>query len=277
MGLKLDLEFVTDYHCVANTSMIRSGNIGAILLRNFACIIDTTSYTTTAKSFRKQVEKNFGLPVKFLIYTHYHGDHIFGASAFRDLAIISSKQTLLNLTNIETLKSIEEWKSNLINEDPLAKGIEIITPTVSFVNKIFIEDEDLEIEICHAGGHTSGSTYVYFPKEKVIFTGDLIFEDIYPYAGDSTCNPDMWIAQLEQIQKMEIERIVPGHGHILLSKRELDKHIDFYKSLQARIREAIQENLSMSTIKAPEFFELEAEIWKPVAVESWYNFYKDQI
>ncbi len=277
MGLKFELEFVTDYHCVANTSMIRSGNIGAIILRNFTCIIDTTSYNITAKSFRAKVEKNFGLPVKFLIYTHYHGDHIFGASVFRDLAIISSKQTQRNLTNISTLKSIEEWKYNLMNEDPLAEGIKIISPTICFLGKMFIKDEDLELEICHAGGHTSGSTYVYFPKEKVIFTGDLIFEDIYPYVGDPTCNPDKWIAQLEQIKKMDIERIVPGHGHILLNKKELDKHIYFYKSLRTEIREAIQEKISINVIRAPDFFELEAEIWKPVAIESWYNYYKNQI
>ncbi|MFX0182101.1 MAG: MBL fold metallo-hydrolase [Candidatus Hodarchaeota archaeon] len=275
MEKKLELEFLTN-HIAVNTSNIRSGNIGAIILRNFICMIDTTTYSITAKIFRKKIETKFRLPVKFLIYTHYHGDHIFGAAAFRDLTIISSKQTFINLTNFKTLKLIEEWKYNLMNEDSLAKGIEIILPTISFSDKMFIKDEDLEIEICHAGGHTSGSTYVYFPKEKVIFTGDLIFEDIYPYAGDPTCNPDRWITQLEQIHKMDIEKIVPGHGRILLSKGELNKHIAFYKSLKAAIMDAIQENLSMKTIKAPDFFKLEEDIWKPIAIEYWYNFYKDQ-
>ncbi|UCG01355.1 MAG: MBL fold metallo-hydrolase [Candidatus Heimdallarchaeota archaeon] len=271
----IELEFVTDYHCIVNTNNIRSGNIGAILLHNFACIIDTTTYLITAKKFREKIEKKFKLPIKFLIYTHYHGDHIFGASAFRDLAIISSKQTLRNLTSVETLKSIEEWKNNLIKEDSFAKGIEIVLPSICFLDKLLIKDEGLEIEINHCGGHTSGSTYVYFPKEKVIYTGDLIFEDIYPYAGDPTCNPDVWITQLEKIQNMDIEKIVPGHGPIL-EKRELNKHIIFFKSLRALVREAIRKNLPIDTMIPPDFFEFEADIWKPIAVEYWYNFYRRQ-
>ncbi|MFX0016267.1 MAG: MBL fold metallo-hydrolase [Promethearchaeota archaeon] len=274
MGLKFELEFVTDYHCIVNTSMIRSGNIGAIVLRNFVCIVDTTTYTVTAKNFRDKVEEKFGLPIKYLVYTHYHGDHIFGSPAFRDLSIIGSKETLHNLTDPNTLKSLEEWRNNLIIEDPLAKGIEITPPTTTFEYKKLLYDEDLKIEIYHAGGHTSGSTYVYFPVEKVIFTGDLVFEDIYPYAGDPTCNPDKWLTQLQQIQKMDIEKIVPGHGHVLLSKQDLDKHISFYKSLKEIVCEVIQDNLPMKAIKPPDFFKLEAEIWKPIAVEYWYNFYK---
>ena len=272
----IDLEYVTDYHCIVNTSNIRSGNIGAILLHNFACIIDTTTYSITARSFREKIEKYFNLPIKFLIYTHYHGDHIFGASAFRDLIIISSKKTLRNLTNLKTLKLIEEWKTNLMKEDSLAEGIEIVLPSICFTDKLSIKDEDLEIKINHCGGHTSGSSYVYFPKEKVIYTGDLIFEDIYPYAGDPTCNPDTWITQLKKIRNMDIEKIVPGHGPILL-KRELNKHIEFYKLLKGLIREAIRENISIDNIIPPDFSEFEADIWKPIAVERWYNFYKGRL
>jgi len=272
----IDLEYVTDYHCIVNTSNIRSGNIGAILLHNFACIIDTTTYSITARSFREKIEKYFNLPIKFLIYTHYHGDHIFGASAFRDLIIISSKKTLRNLTNLKTLKLIEEWKTNLMKEDSLAEGIEIVLPSICFTDKLSIKDEDLEIKINHCGGHTSGSSYVYFPKEKVIYTGDLIFEDIYPYAGDPTCNPDTWITQLKKIRNMDIEKIVPGHGPILL-KRELNKHIEFYESLKVLISEAIRKNLTVDKIIPPNFFEFEADIWKPIAVEYWYNFYKGRL
>ena len=83
-------------HIVMNNSMIHSGNINGIILHNYAAIIDTTSYRKTAELFRQKFEKMVKTPIKYLIYTHYHGDHIFGAPAFKYIPIISSKKTLEN-------------------------------------------------------------------------------------------------------------------------------------------------------------------------------------
>lgn len=276
MDIEFDLEFVTKHHITATTSLIRSGNISAVALRNFVCLIDASGYKIKAETFVKKLENYFELPVKYLIYTHYHGDHIFGASAFKDRTILSSYDTYYNLKKKPTLNSIQEWMIELLRDDPLAKGIEIVLPTICFKDNLFIRDEDLQVEIYHTGGHTSGSSIVYFPKERIVFSGDLIFNEIYPYVGDPTCNPEIWILRLEQIEKMNINKIIPGHGSVLQSKNELKKHIQFYKTLRKIIRDAVNEGLPIENIEPPDFFEFEAEIWKPVAVESWSNFYKNQ-
>jgi len=276
MDIKIDLEFITKHHITATTSLIRSGNIGAVALRNFVCLIDASGYKIKAEKFVEKLENYYELPVKYLIYTHYHGDHIFGASAFKDRTILSSYDTYYNLKGRSTLDTIKEWKSELLKDDPYAEGIEIILPTICFEDKLFIRDEDLQVEIYHTGGHTSGSSIVCFPKEKIAFSGDLIFNEIYPYAGDPTCNPDVWISQLEQIESMNVDKIVPGHGSVLHSKKELKKHIQFYKTLRTIIRDAVKEGLPVDKIEPPDFFEFEAEVWKPVAVENWSNFYKNQ-
>ncbi|UCE14122.1 MAG: MBL fold metallo-hydrolase [Candidatus Heimdallarchaeota archaeon] len=274
MELDYKLNTITP-HIAINNSMIRSGNISGIILNNYAVIVDTTSYRKTAELFRQKLEKKFEIPVSYLIYTHYHGDHIFGAPAFKDIPIIGSEKTLQNLTNRDTLNPLEEWKLGLMDEEPeLAKGIEIILPSICFQKQYFLRDDNLSLEIHHSGGHTSGSSYVYFPEEKALFTGDLIFQDIYPYAGDPTCNPDMWIAQLENFQKMDIETIIPGHGSILKGREALNKHIAFYKSLKTIVLKALNDNETVDAIKAPDFFPMETDIWKPIAVEYWYNFYR---
>ncbi|MFX1283531.1 MAG: MBL fold metallo-hydrolase [Promethearchaeota archaeon] len=273
MELNYTLKTITP-HIVINNSMIRSGNISGIILQNYAVIVDTTSYRNTAELFRQKFEKTFEIPIKYLIYTHYHGDHIFGAPAFKDIPIISSTKTLENLTNHKTLKPLEEWKTGLIIEEPeLTEGIEILLPTICFQNQLILRDEDLFLEIHHSGGHTSGSSYIYFPAEKVLLTGDLIFQDIYPYAGDPTCNPEIWITQLQNFRKMDLQIIIPGHGSTLNGKGDLDKHISFYKSLKSVVLNALNSNETADTVTAPDFFQMEADIWKPVAVEYWYNFF----
>ncbi|MFX0062677.1 MAG: MBL fold metallo-hydrolase [Candidatus Hermodarchaeota archaeon] len=274
MELNYELKTITP-HIVINNSMIRSGNISGIILQNYSVVVDTTSYRKTAELFRQNFERKFETPIKYLIYTHYHGDHIFGAPVFKDIPIISSIMTLENLNNRDTLKPLEEWKSSLIVEEPeLTEGIEILKPSICFQKQLILRDDDLSLEIHHSGGHTSGSSYIYFPAEKALFTGDLIFQDIYPYAGDQTCNPNVWIAQLENFQKMDVETIIPGHGSILNGRKALNKHVAFYKSLKRVVLDAINDNNAADTINAPEFFQMEADIWKPVAVEYWYNFFQ---
>lgn len=276
MELDYKLKTITP-HIVINNSMIRSGNISGIILNNYAVIVDTTSYRKTAELFRQNLERNFKIPIKYLIYTHYHGDHIFGAPAFLDIPIISSEKTLENLSNRDTLKPLEEWKSGLIVEEPeLTEGIEIILPTICFQKRLILRDEDLSLEIHHSGGHTSGSSYIYFPAEKALFAGDLIFQDIYPYAGDPTCNPDIWITQLQNFQKMDLKIIIPGHGSTLNGTEALDKHISFYKSLKSVVLNALNSSKTADTVTAPDFFQMEADIWKPIAVEYWYNFFNKQ-
>lgn len=275
MDLEYELKTIT-HHIVINNSMIRSGNICGINLRNFLVVIDTTAYRKTADLFRQKFENKFKKPIKYLIYTHYHGDHIFGSPAFRNIPIISSSKTFENLANPHILKSLEDWKLGLTKEEPeLSEGIGINLPSIYFQKQLILRDDDLSLEIHHSGGHTSGSSYIYFPEEKALFTGDLIFQDIYPYAADPTCNPDVWIAQLEGFQKMNADIIIPGHGSVLDGIKALAKHISFYKSLKEIILDAIHNNTKIDEINPPEFFQLEEEIWKPVAVEYWYNFYKE--
>ncbi len=273
LELEFELKVITP-HIVIHNSMIRSGNISGILLDKYAVIIDTTVYRKTADLFRQKFERMFEIPIKYLIYTHYHGDHIFGAPAYRDIPIISSEKTYENLTKHDTLKTLNEWKLNLIEEEnELAEGINIDLPSICFQKQLILRDNEISIEIHHCGGHTSGSSYIYFPAEKTLITGDLIFQDIYPYAGDPTCNPNVWINQLEHFQKLEAEIIIPGHGSVLYGNNALDKHLSFYKSLKEVVLDAIKSEKSVDEIRPPEFFQMEADIWKPVAVEFWYNFY----
>ena len=79
------------------------------------------------------------------------------------------------------------------------------------------------IELIHPGiAHTAGDTMVYLPEDKVLYTGDLLFNHIFPpIFGDSFG----WIAAIEQIDGMDIETIVPGHGFVCTKQEIADlKH-----------------------------------------------------
>jgi glyoxylase-like metal-dependent hydrolase (beta-lactamase superfamily II) len=272
MENKFELEKVTP-NTLANTSGLGGGNIGAISLSRYAIVIDTTLYTKLSSVFKKKVEVEFNTPIKYLILTHYHSDHILGIKPFKDLPIISSEILYQNMQNNET--QILNNISQLSKEDPNAEDIEFYYPNITFFNKFFLRDENkLEVQIHHTGGHTSGSSIIYVPQESVVFAGDLIFEKMFPYAGDETCSPEALISSLEHIKNLKPDIIVPGHGPILNGVEDLQKHIDFYKNLRKNVRTGIMQGKRPEEIKSPEFYTDRANELKLVTIEHWYNFYK---
>ncbi|MFW9950227.1 MAG: MBL fold metallo-hydrolase, partial [Candidatus Thorarchaeota archaeon] len=220
LELKYDLERVSP-HTVANTKGLGRGNVGGICLKNYVIAIDCTIYAKTAQLFRKNLETHFKLPVKYLIFTHYHADHIFGIGPFRDVVSICSEKMLENMQSIAIRQRYGEMVKSFQREDPLAEGVAFELPNLAFNNKLIIRDDDLHIEVIHLGGHTAGSSIVHFPQEKVIFAGDLIFAKMFPYAGDTTCNPESYIKAIEIMREMKPDIIVPGHGELLIGYNAL--------------------------------------------------------
>jgi len=265
----MDLEYVT-HHTVAKTHIPKSGNVGGVLLQNFSVAIDSTNSLKTGSVFLHKLEQYCGLPVKYLIITHYHSDHTGcvrprrkGSSqdVLEDISIVTSEATAKNMP-----KSFRKL------------------PLCTFEDTFTIEDSDLSIEICHTGGHTSGSSVIYVPHEKVVFAGDLIIQDSFPWGADTTCDPDLWIRALEYLESLDVEKIVPGHGPVL-TRDELEKHTTFLKDLRSTIQDAVRENNPPATIGILQhYFELFPDLEQTnladrrgrPTVAHWYKFYKSK-
>lgn len=275
MTISYDLETITP-HTVANTTGEGRGNAGGIALRNFCIAIDSTMYVKTGEILRKNLENKFGVPVEYLVITHYHGDHIFGIKPFKDVCVLSSELTSNIMLNSETKSRYQVFIKDLAKEGQIGEGIEYVVPTLLFTDKLIVQDDDLYIEIFHTGGHTAGSSFVSFPHEKVVFAGDLIFENVFPYAGDPTCNPELLIEALEKMKNIKADIYIPGHGPILKGANSLERHIKFYKDLRNIIKDAINDNLDAAKVSVPDVFGEPDEGRKNMTVNTWLNFYKNK-
>jgi cyclase len=275
MTFSYDLDTITP-HTMANTTGEGRGNAGGIGLRNFCIAIDSTMYVKTGEILRKNLESKFGVPVKFLVITHYHGDHIFGIKPFKDVCVLSSDTTSKIMVNDETKSRYQVFIKDLAKEGPIGEGVEYIVPTLQFTDKLIIQDEDLFIEVFHTGGHTAGSSFISFPHEKVVFAGDLIFENTFPYAGDPTCNPESLINALEKMKNLNADFYIPGHGPVMKGVASLDRHIKFYKDLRNIIIDAIKDDLDPAKVSIPDTFGEPDEGRRNMTVNTWLNFYKNK-
>jgi glyoxylase-like metal-dependent hydrolase (beta-lactamase superfamily II) len=280
MNIEFELQQVGERTvAIIDQENLRS-NAGAVALKNFVVAIDPTMKPPAARAFRQKLESQFGLPVKFLLVTHYHADHVFGVAPFKDTCVVGSTELVANILKRKDTewspKAIERWKQNNPDDDTgWLDEVEIIIPTLSFEDRLEIHDGDQVVEFYHAGGHTSCSTYAYAPHEKVLFAGDLMFAEGFPYAGDSTCDPDRWMDAFREMLSLDFEKLVPGHGPVV-EKDKVEKHLAFFEALRDATKEAIRADKGSEAIQIPEFYGSDdGEVpWIKVTLEHWYMFYK---
>jgi len=265
----------------ADTSGEGRGNIGAIELPNYTVVIDSTLFPSTATTFRKSLETQIKSPIRKLVLTHYHADHVFGNQVFKDCEIISSIQLLQRME--EQARTFELRDSDIKERPELAelKRVEMTFPTTTFERVISLRDDGFVVEITRVGGHTEGSSFVYFPQERILFSGDLIFAKEFPWAGDETCNPEEWMSALKLFKELDVEKIMPGHGPIC-DKSEIDKYLKFYEEAAAIIKELIERGFTKKEVLKyqdfPSFYTYErrkgAFERRSGTFARWYDFYK---
>lgn len=210
------------------------GNSLAFVAGGESLLIDTKN-VGFGSQLRRDVE-SLGSPLKMVINTHHHYDHTGGNAAFtKDVTVLAHEsakarigdQVQLYLRGIpqalKTLKDSDKPIAKKIMEDAEKLGKEATTPANYQPTKTTRGNETMtfggeRIELVHVGpGHTDNDLIVYFPKQNVIHTGDLVFNKVHPYfdpAGGATVQG--WIKSLEKIIALCNDKtvLVPGHGNV---------------------------------------------------------------
>ena len=145
-------------------------------------------------------------------------------------------------------------------------------PDRTFKDTLVIEDGNLRLELHRSGGHTGCSAFAYFPEEKILFAGDEIAAMEWPYISDETGNPDDYISALEQMMKLEIDKVIPGHGPIV-GKDHINEYLIFIRKLKKLVIEAVEEDRQPADIEVPNFYKPSVDWQIGKALKFLYEFY----
>lgn len=259
----------------ANTEGETGGNVGIILLQDGVAAVDA-QYPVSGTDFRRSIPPVTSKPVTHLLLTHYHGDHVFGSQAFDDCEIVAHR--LLNEKIEENLRTVwgnlermlEEVRRNRPERVWLYEGLRIVLPTKTFDERFTVNG----VEMIHTGGHTAGSSVVYVADDRVLFSGDLVFAETFPWAGDPSADPDTWIQAFKTILDIDIEIIVPGHGP-LCDKSEIKTQLNWFEAVRDEMKRLIAEGTLMEeAVKHkgyPDFYESEREERRDDTLRHWYR------
>jgi cyclase len=259
------------------------GNHGAIVLDDEVVMIDSGMIHPKSAETRTFLESETGLTIRNLVFTHSHGDHVFGAQAFEPVNLIASepmmKRCQENLKGDWEFTTLLKRYSAMKDDRPelwnAVQTLSLRLPDTVFQDHIKIGKND-ELTVRLLGGHTSGSSVVISSQHNTVFVGDLIFNGQFPYGGDSTCDPDRWIHALEEIHALEYEIIVPGHG-LICGQNELSEYIEALSDLRENVKDALNTGLTVESFIAremvPEAITSGFERFGEVTLNHWFKFY----
>lgn len=194
---------------------------GAVAGPQWAVMIDTLALPKETIEMRSYIEEQTGVPVRYVINTHYHADHAWGNCFFQNATVIG--HSLIRQAMFEKAEtSLEEVKKQ--NAD--YKQVKLVAPHLSFSDgQLTLRAGKKTLVLSPTPGHSADGISVLVEEDRVLFAGDAYMALPYMVDGD----PDELTATIKRIGKMGLENIIQGHGDIIL---------------RGEIEEATRENLA---------------------------------
>jgi cyclase len=254
-------------------------NAGLIVGDEWALVIDSMMTPSMVRPFLSAVRRVTDLPIRFLVNTHHHRDHVFGNQFIGAEHIIGHPDC-----RREILESAQEWLDDCIRTRPQYAEdwpqIIFTPPDITFVDSLRLYVGPTVVDLLHLGGvaHTTNDVVAYLPQHGTLFAGDLAFFYVTPLAA--TGHVTGWIRVLDRIKRMDAETIVPGHGPVG-GRREMAQVRDYLAQMRSEARRSFKAGISHEeaarTIRIKKYGHWGEQDWMTRNVERLYQEFRGEI
>jgi len=179
---------------------------------------------------KAELAKRFpGVPIRYLVYSHSHADHIAGGEIFADTA---------------TVVSHERAKQRIV-----AEQVPTATPQVTFSDRKILQLGGKQVELIYFGpSHSDNLIVMHFPAERTVFAVDIVAVKRLPYQDFPDADLDGLIATLKGVEALEFDILAPGHGP-LGGKADVADHRRYVETLRDRVSAGMAAGKSVEELK----------------------------
>jgi len=221
-------------------------------------VIDTREHPRAAQDLLARIRKVTDKPIKWVINSHFHGDHTYGNAAFQAAgAMFVAQQETSRIMKLvqpkEMARRQDYFKEN--NFDP--NEVKLILADVTFDNQMSIYLGGREIRLMYFGpGQQPGDTFVLFPQDRVLFTPGAFTSHSMPNMAFTT-SVDNWIKLLDKVAaRNDYDVILPAHGDIAHRQdvKELQSMLaDEYSTVKDAVAKGVTLQQAQQTLTFPQY------------------------
>jgi len=215
-------------------------NSGFIISEERVMVIDSLMTPSLAGQVRSAIRNITKSPIRYLINTHFHGDHVFGNQYFQPAPIIAHHNCRTELSEkFDASMARYMQRTELI---PELEQIQMTLPDVTFDDTMTIMLGDREIQLkYHGRAHSNSDITIYLPEDKLLYIGDLAVHKTLPAFPDGHITK--WVDVMSHVSKIDANTIVPGHGPVG-GRAEFEESKALLELLNTEIKRGFDQGLS---------------------------------
>jgi glyoxylase-like metal-dependent hydrolase (beta-lactamase superfamily II) len=239
------------------------GNIGASVGEDGVLLVDD-QYAPLTEKIDAKLQEIGGGELRFVLNTHYHGDHTGGNVYFGEQApIIAHENVRVRLSTPQTLRGNET--------EPLPK---VGLPVITYEDGLSIHLNGEEVRVFHLpNAHTDGDSVVWFTESNVVHMGDLLFYDHFPFVDlEHGGSVDGLLKGLDRVLERvpEDAKVIAGHFGPAVTLSEVREFRDMVADTTEIVRERMEQGASLEEIKEAGLPEEYADwSWRFISTETW--------
>jgi cyclase len=222
-------------------SKYASGNVGIILTGAGVVCIDVPMMPDDVHHWLSQIQRVTDEPILFVVQTDYDQERVLSTGLI-DAPIVAHDAASERMRIYRNEKRVQQIRE-LLGRTSLGKNWQARMPDITFSERLILNKGTREIHVMYGGGHSPATCMVYLPEDRLLFSGDVVYHDMHPTMTQAQTKK--WLVALNQVRKMAVDMIVPGHG-VPCGKEATYPLSDYIRNMRATVRRNFQAGRSKS-------------------------------
>lgn len=189
-----------------------NNNLGFVVGSKYVLVWNAGGNYLLAKALDDEIKKVTSLPVKYVVLENSQSHAMLGSSYWKEKGAIIVSHEIAKKEIVEKGQNIFDRKKKMLRDKLL--GTKVVTPDVTFKDKKVFDLGGKKVEALYFGyAHEHSDISIWLPKQKVLFAGDLAFNQRLLPIFEIT-QTQKWLEAWEKVEELQAEVVIPGHGDV---------------------------------------------------------------